>query len=414
MFFFQSMFQQVYNGITGSAVLPAVQQIAEGILLLAALFAVYEAYAKGGDARHLALAGVRYLIMGLLISQYPNVFRNVNNAFASVAQAIAPTDVWTNFRDQVQSYFSANTGQGAWWNWVVGGVAGAFSLIFQAIAVLVFPISYAIFSFFYSMYGAVLYVIGPLVLALYPALGVGQLARTFMVNLLVWNAWGIIYAIISQLLTIMSANNLNSIFTSQSFGGAFQGASQMLLISLSSILLSIMILLIPFIAKRVVSGDVVSTMLAVVGVAAAAVQTAVAGWAGMQGGAASAAGGGDGGGGRVIGAGGGSNHSPSPPPDGAKPALGGEAQGSGQAPPAPDGAVAADASGAGGGGVAVANNRSPSDPANAPRQSQSRPGHFGRTSIPHAVGWTMGTWAGATHRTVSSAFRSSQKEGEEF
>ena len=235
-----------------------------------------------------------------------------------------------------------------------------------------------------------------------------------MVNLLVWNAWGIIYAIISQLLTIMSANNLNSIFTSQSFGGAFQGASQMLLISLSSILLSIMILLIPFIAKRVVSGDVGSTMLAVVGVAAAAVQTAVAGWAGMQGGAASAAGGGDGGGGRVIGAGGGSNHSPSPPPDGAKPALGGEAQGSGQAPPAPAGAVTADASGAGGGEVAAADNRSPSDQASAPRQSQGRPGHFGRTSIPHAVGWTVGTWAGATHRTVSSAFRSSQKEGEEF
>src|ERR1039457_2708609 len=355
MFYFQSMFQQVYNGITGSAVLPAVQQIAEGILLLAALFAVYEAYAKGGDARHLALAGVRYLIMGLLISQYPNVFRNVNNAFASVAQAIAPTDVWTNFRDQVQSYFSANTGQGAWWNWVVGGVAGAFSLIFQAIAVLVFPISYAIFSFFYSMYGAVLYVIGPLVLALYPALGVGQLARTFMVNLLVWNAWGIIYAIISQLLTIMSANNLNSIFTSQSFGGAFQGASQMLLISLSSILLSIMILLIPFIAKRVVSGDVGSTMLTVVGVAAAAVQAAVAGWAGMQAGAASgASGGGDGGGGGgggVIGAGAGSSRSPSPPADANTAALGGDAGAAGHAPAAAGGSVTADTSGAGGGGV---------------------------------------------------------------
>ena len=65
MFYFQSMFQQVYNGITGSAVLPAVQQIAEAILLLAALFAVYEAYAKGGDARALALAGARYLFMGL-------------------------------------------------------------------------------------------------------------------------------------------------------------------------------------------------------------------------------------------------------------------------------------------------------------------------------------------------------------
>ena len=61
MFYFQTMFQQVYNGISGSAVLPTVQQIAEAILLLAALFAVYEAYAKGGDARTLALAGVRYL-----------------------------------------------------------------------------------------------------------------------------------------------------------------------------------------------------------------------------------------------------------------------------------------------------------------------------------------------------------------
>jgi len=346
MFYFQTMFQQVYNGITGSTVLPAVQQIAEAILLLAALFAVYEAYAKGGDARALALAGVRYLIMGLLISQYPNVFRNVNNAFANVAQAIAPTDVWTNFRDQVQGYLSANTGQGAWWNWVVGGVAGAFSLIFQAIAVLVFPVSYAIFSFFYSMYGAVLYVVGPLVLALYPALGVGQLARTFMVNLLVWNAWGIVYAIISQLLTIMSANNLNSIFTAQSFGGAFQGASQMLLISLSSILLSIMILLIPFIAKRVVSGDVGSTMLTVVGVAAAAVRAATSGWSAIQSAGGSGKdpddGGGGGGGGVVDG--GGSNRAPAPPPEGSAAALGGEAVASGHAPSPPGGAEAAGAS----------------------------------------------------------------------
>jgi hypothetical protein len=404
MFYFQSMFQQVYNGITGSTVLPAVQQIAEAILLLAALLAVYEAYAKGGDARTLALAGVRYLIMGLLISQYPNVFRNVNNAFANVAQAIAPTDVWTNFRDQVQSYFSANTGQGAWWNWVVGGVAGAFSLIFQAIAVLVFPISYAIFSFFYSMYGAVLYVVGPLVLALYPALGAGQLARTFMVNLLVWNAWGIIYAIISQLLTIMSANSLTGIFTSQSFGGAFQGASQMLLISLSSILLSIMILLIPFIAKRVVSGDVGSTMLTVAGVAAAAVQTAIAGWAGMQGGAAS---------------GGGDPPPPPPPPGGPPPPppeSGATISGVGVGSTAPGGLSESGTEGTStprppSGAPDEAGRNSPPPP--DPNHSSGRPGHFGHYNIPHAVGWTVGTWAGATHRTVSSAFRSNQKNEEE-
>jgi hypothetical protein len=394
MFYFQSMFQQVYNGITGSTVLPAVQQMAEGILLLAALFAVYEAYAKGGDARTLALTGVRYLFMGLVISQYPNVFRNVNNAFANLAQAIAPTDVWTNFRDQVQGYLSANTGQGAWWNWVTGGVAGAFSLIFQAIAVLVFPISYAIFSFFYCMYGAVLYVIGPLVLALYPALGVGQLARTFMVNLLVWNAWGIIYAVISQLLTIMSANSLTSIFTSQSFGGAFQGASQMLLISLSSILLSIMILLIPFIAKRVVSGDVGSTMLTVVGVAAGAVQAAVAGWAGVQGGAASAAGGGE---------------PPPPPPPGGPPSPPPEVSASGAAGSGSSGmSTISDDSGGGTSaprppsGETEAGGSSAAQ-AGSTRGSFGRSAHSARRNMPHAVGWTVGTWAGSAYRMVSGS-----------
>jgi len=343
----------------------------------------------------------------LLITQYPNVFRNVNNAFANVAQAIAPTDVWTNFRDQVQGYMSANNGQGAWWNWVVGGVAGAFSLIFQAIAVLVFPISYAIFSFFYCMYGAVLYVVGPLVLALYPALGVGQLARTFMVNLMVWNAWGLIYAIISQLLTIMSANSLNSIFTSQSFGGAFQGASQMLLISLSSILLSIMILLIPFIAKRVVSGDIGSTMLTVAGVAAAAAQTAVAGWAGMQGGAA------DGGGG--------ADQPPPPPPPGGPPTpppeLGASTSGSGVSPAA---AAALSESGTEGSSAprppSETNSGSSESSATQPASSGHSPGthgRSGRTNIPYAIGWTVGTWAGATRRTVSGAFRTSQSNQQE-
>jgi hypothetical protein len=278
----------------------------------------------------------------------------------------------------------------------VGGVAGTFSLIFQAIAVMVFPISYAIFSFFYSMYGAVLYVAGPLVLALYPALGVGQLARTFMVNLLVWNAWGIIYAIISQLLTIMSANSLANIFTNQSFGGAFQGASQMLLISLSSILLSIMILLIPFIAKRVISGDVGSTMLAVAGVAAAAVQTAVAGWAGVQAGAGSGGGGGD--------------HPPTP---GGGASAGGIGAGATAASDlAESGAGASSAPRPLSGAADEAGGSLAAQPANASRSSGG-PGHFGRYSIPHAVGWTVGTWAGATQRTVSGAFRSSQKAGEE-
>src|SRR5262249_23115159 len=145
---------------------------------------------------------------------------------------------------------------GAWWKLVTGGAAGLVSTGIQVIAVIIFPITYTLFSFFYSMYGAMLYVVGPLVLSLYPAVGIWQLARTYMVNLLIWNSWGILYAVMTQMLTLMGAGSLQSIFSSGTFGGAFQGASQMLLLSLSAILLALMIALIPFITKRVVSGDV--------------------------------------------------------------------------------------------------------------------------------------------------------------
>ena len=147
-----------------------------------------------------------------------------------------------------------------------------------------------------------------------------------------------------------------------------------------------MILLIPFMARRVVSGDVGSTMLAVMGVAAGAVQSAVAGWAGMQAGAASVGGGGE---------------APAP-----MPALSGPPT----PPPEVGSAAVAGLSETGAGGSTAPSPPVPSNPSH----SSGAPGHFGRTSIPHAVGWTVGTWAGATGRAVSSAFRSNQKEEEDF
>src|SRR5215475_3810588 len=116
MFYFQSMFQTVYNGITGSNTLNAVTTIAQGILLLCALFAVYEAYSRGGDARSLAVAGLRFLFMGLLLTQYPTVFSAVNNAAASLANQISPNDVFTTFKNQAgNSLANAPWGTSAWW-----------------------------------------------------------------------------------------------------------------------------------------------------------------------------------------------------------------------------------------------------------------------------------------------------------
>jgi len=51
-------------------------------------------------------------------------------------------------------------------------------------------------------------------------------------------------------------------------------------------------------------------------------------------------------------------------------------------------------------------------PAGAARSEVSR-GHSGRVNIPHSVGWTVGTWAGATRRSVANMFRSNERPTEE-
>jgi hypothetical protein len=62
MFFFEQTFQTVLNGIDGAGgPMGAITNIANAILLLCALFAVYEAYARGGDARMIGIAAAKFL-----------------------------------------------------------------------------------------------------------------------------------------------------------------------------------------------------------------------------------------------------------------------------------------------------------------------------------------------------------------
>ena len=113
------------------------------------------------------------------------------------------------------------------------------------------------------LYGSILYVVGPFVLALYPAFGFGQLARTYLVNLMIFNAWGLLYSIFGALMVAINMNSVNAVLASDNFVGAFNGVTGSLLLGLASILLSLCIALIPFLARRIVEGDVGATMWSV-------------------------------------------------------------------------------------------------------------------------------------------------------
>jgi hypothetical protein len=263
VFYFEQLFRTALNGIDSANVTTAVLAIAGSILLLSFLYSVYQAFAAGGDARMLAISGIKYLAIGLVFANYGAVFRNVNSAFNSVADFIYNAsgvgDLFGTWLDQLAQYWQAN-GLTSLWNLVTGAISGTISLVLILAAFIVFPVFYVVFTVFYSLYGSVLYVTGPFVLAFLPSKGLGQLSRAYLVNLMTFQAWGLIYAILQVLMSAVNLQSMNAVLNANGVLNSFVGSSQMMLLALTTILFSISIALIPYVANRIVRGDVGSTM----------------------------------------------------------------------------------------------------------------------------------------------------------
>lgn len=403
MFYFEQLFQTALNGIDSANVTGAVLSVAGVILLLSFLYSAYQAFAAGGDVRMLAVSGIKYLILGLVFASYGTVFRDVNGMFNSVANFIYNStgvgDVFSNWMSQLAQYWQSN-GNTSLWNLVTGLASGVISLWLILGAFVIFPVCYLIFTVFYAMYGAVLYVTGPFVLALLPTRGLGQLSRTYLINLMTFQAWGLIYAIIQVLMSAVNLSSINAVLGANGVLNSFVGSSEMILLALTASIFSFLIALIPFMASRIVRGDVGSTMLMLVGTMTAAAG-AVASLA-----AASFVGVGEGVVASHAAAGGGA--APSPPPrDDAGGSSGGGAATAAYAsvPPTPPsaGGASADAQSTGSGNTAPSTTVTPatSQPSSAsPWRSSSRPGQYRGFNIPHAMAWYVGYSLGSAYRGV--------------
>jgi len=295
VFYFEQLLQTALNGIDNAKVTSAVLGVAGTILLLSFLYSAYEAFAAGGDVRMLATSGIRYLILGLVFANYASAFRDVNGMFNSVADFVYKStgvgDLFSNWMGQLAQYWNTN-GMSSLWNLVTGSITGVISLLLILGAFVIFPISYLIFTVCYALYGSVLYVTGPFVLALLPARGLGQLSRTYLVNLMVFQAWGLIYAIIQVLMSAVNLSSIDAVLNANGVLNSFVGSSEMILLALTASLFSLSIALIPFIASRIVRGDVGSTMMTLARTAAVTVggatSMAAASFAGASAGAGAA------------------------------------------------------------------------------------------------------------------------------
>ena len=266
-FYFEQLLQNGLNGIDQQGITAAVLQIGGVVLVLSLLWGVYEAYSNGGDVRVLGVAAVKYLVLGLVFVNYQSAFRAVNSMFNGVADGIynmsGGVDVIKAWGNSLSQAWSSNPSWfSALWNMVTGGVSAIVAGLITLIGYLLLPFTYTLFTLFYALYGSILYVIGPFVLALMPSRALGQMGRSFFANMMIFQCWGLLYAVLQSLMSALQITN--PMRFSGSFLQAFVGSSQMIVMSVASVLLSIMIALIPFIASRIVRGDIGSTLMTVV------------------------------------------------------------------------------------------------------------------------------------------------------
>ena len=168
-----------------------------------------------------------------------------------------------NWLNSVSAYVGQQ-GLSSFWTLVTGAISGLLDVLLILVGLIILPVSYTLFTLAYVMYGAILYLVGPFVLALWPSRSMGQLSRTYFVNLMIFQSWGLLYAILQVLITALQMNSVNDVLGGNGVLNAFVGSSQMILLGAVSVLFSIAIALIPFIASRLVRGEVGSTVSAMI------------------------------------------------------------------------------------------------------------------------------------------------------
>ncbi len=285
---FERFLTQAVAGINSTGITSGMQNAAYVVLLIGFLWQVYQSALHGGDVRGLGTSLIKYVVTALIVMNYSPVFTTINQGFVNAGDWISNAsgeNVFENWMNDLKNQYSQDATQ-QMWGLVTGSMAGLIDGLLILVAYILYPFVVVIFGFFYIFYGSVLYIFGPLVIALMPLGATNRLAKAYVENIFIWNAWPVLYGGFGALLTAVQMGQVGQMLNQNNFLGGLGNLEGSFLIGIASIIFSLAIAIIPFIAKRIVSGDVGSTAAAMVGAAvtaltvgAAAVEGAAAGFA---------------------------------------------------------------------------------------------------------------------------------------
>ncbi|MDE2466590.1 MAG: hypothetical protein KGO02_23180 [Alphaproteobacteria bacterium] len=285
---FERFLTQARAGIDSTGITSGMQNVAYVVLLVGFLWQVYQSALHGGDVRGLGTNLIKYVVTAVVVMNYGTVFTTINQGFVDAGNWVSNAsggNVLGNWGNDLKTQFTQDGIQHLW-GLITGSIAGLIDGLLIIVAYLLYPIVVVIFGFFYMFYGSILYIFGPIVIAMMPLGGANRLAKSYIENIFVWNAWPILYGGFGALLTAVQMGQLGQMLSQNNFLGGLGNLEGSFLIGIVSIVYSLAIAVIPFIAKRIVSGDVGSTAVAMVGTAVTAL---TAGAAGIEGAAAGVA-----------------------------------------------------------------------------------------------------------------------------
>ena len=285
---FERFLTQALSGIDSTGITSGMQNVAYVVLLVGFLWQVYQSAMHGGDVRGLGTGLIKYVVTAVVVMNYGTVFSTINQGFVNAGNWVSNAsggNVLQNWANDLQTQYN-QAGFQQMWGLITGSIAGLIDGLLILVAYILYPIVVVIFGFFYIFYGSVLYIFGPIVIALMPLGGANRLAKSYIENIFVWNAWPILYGGFGALLSAVQIGQVGQMLNQNDFLGGLGNLEGSFLIGIASIVYSLAIAVIPFIAKRIVSGDVGSTAVAMVGTAVTAL---TAGAAGIEGAAAGVA-----------------------------------------------------------------------------------------------------------------------------
>lgn len=286
---FERFLTQARSGIDSTGITSGMQNVAYVVLLVGFLWQVYQSALHGGDVRGLGTNLIKYVVTAVVVMNYGAVFTTINQSFVNagnwVSNASGAVNLLDNWKNDLQTQFN-QAGFQKLWGLITADIPGLLDGLLIIVAYLLYPIVIVIFGFFYIFYGSILYIFGPIVIALMPLGGANRIAKAYAENVFIWNAWPVLYGGFGALLSAVQMGQIGQMLNQNDFLGGLGNLEGSILIGIVSIVYSLAIAVIPFIAKRIVSGDVGSTAVAMVGTAVTALTAGAAGFEGAAAGVA--------------------------------------------------------------------------------------------------------------------------------